>query len=270
MRVAFLNDVHLPSSGQNHNFKRLIRAVEDEHKADLIIFGGDNVFAIESVDQKAAKAQLANWSAQVAENVSIPYFSLMGNHDLWGWAHNASGDRSVARRMAQEAFRMPARYYTFERGGWRFVMLDSIQPGPFGYSTQIDEDQLNWLAKELPKTDLPTVLCSHAPLLSVTGMLLTSPTPTHLTPRFAPNRLVSNTKQVLKLLDNNANVKACLSGHTHMRDEVKYKHARHVCAGAVCGGWWKGDYEGFGPTITLLDLSQEGHFRHRFIDWTLS
>ncbi|HMS56269.1 MAG TPA: metallophosphoesterase [Fimbriimonadaceae bacterium] len=263
-----MNDIHLPSSGQNHNFKRLIRSVEDEHKADFIIFGGDNVFAIESADQKIAKAQLANWSSQVAENVTVPFYTLLGNHDLWGWAHNSPGDKSLARRMAQDAFRMPGRYYTFERGGWRFIILDSIQQGPFGYSTSIDEEQLSWLSKELPKTAVPTILCTHAPLLSVTGMLLTMPGPTHLTPRFAPNRLVSNTRQVLKLLDANANVKAVLSGHTHMRDEVKYKHARHVCAGAVCGAWWKGDYEGFGPTVTLVDISADGHFRHRFLDWS--
>jgi len=49
---------------------------------------------------------------------------------------------------------MKDRYYSFDKGKWRFIVLDSTQLNPAGgYVGQIDPDQLDWLKKDLDSVD---------------------------------------------------------------------------------------------------------------------
>jgi hypothetical protein len=56
------------------------------------------------------------------------------------------------------------------------------------------------------------------------------------------------------------NVKLCLSGHTHLIDRVDYLGVTYLCSGAVSGAWWKGPYQEFQNSFTIIDLYDGGSF----------
>ena len=267
LRVAFLTDTHLPASGRNSQFRKVLDLAQNQYRADVLLFGGDNVMGVEVQPLAEAKSQLANWREMISQTVKVPYASCIGNHDLWGWSSKGNKDLYTGKRMAMDAFDMPGRYYSFERAGWRFLMLDAIQPGPYGYSTSIDEEQFEWLRREIQKSVLPTLIVSHAPVLSVTGLLMGGPKPGSSSFRVPSHKYLANSHAIVELLAERPQVKVCLSGHMHMIDEVKYRGVRHVCGGAVCGGWWRGPFEKFDPAFVLVDLFKDGGSRHHVIHW---
>jgi hypothetical protein len=63
------------------------------------------------------------------------------------------------------------------------------------------------------------------------------------------------------------NVKVCLSGHLHLIEDVTYLGVRYLCNGAVCGGWWKGKNQEFGPAYALLDFYTDGSVDNRIVFW---
>ncbi len=74
-------------------------------------------------------------------------------------------------------------------------------------------------------------------------------------------------KRIKDLFCRHPNVKVCLSGHLHMVDDVTYLGVRYLCNGAVCGGWWKGNYQQFGPAYAVLDLYEDGHVERQLMDY---
>ena len=67
-----------------------------------------------------------------------------------------------------------------------------------------------------------------------------------------------------------ANVKLCISGHIHLLDRVDYNNITYLCNGAVCGKWWRGNYQENPPGYALIDLYDDGSFAHQYIayGWT--
>lgn len=83
-------------------------------------------------------------------------YHVLGNHDM---------DGGFTREKAVAFFGMPARYYSFEKGGVRFIALDGNDPGgkAGGYKRFIAKDQLDWLTKELAAATGPVVVLVHQP-----------------------------------------------------------------------------------------------------------
>jgi hypothetical protein len=63
------------------------------------------------------------------------------------------------------------------------------------------------------------------------------------------------------------NVNLCLSGHMHMVDRVDFNGVTYLCNGAVCGNWWKGKFQEFTPSYTLIDLFSDGTYEWRAIPY---
>lgn len=259
LRVAFLTDIHLPLSGQNDTIKQLLRQVQSPGlRVNMIVFGGDNIFAADGGSKEIAQKQLSNWTELIKENIKLPYYSVVGNHDIW--ASNATGlaGFSTGKQMAIDAFNMPQRYYSVSRAGWRFMMLDSVQPGRMSYFGEIDAEQYTWLSGELAKNHQPTVLVSHIPILSV-APLQNRELPVHGSGFRVPfSRLIKNSRELVELVRINPHVRLSLSGHLHMDDTIQYQHSTYVCGGSVCGAWWKGNYENFTPSYYLVDMFDNG------------
>ena len=76
-----------------------------------------------------------------------PYLTVIGNHDRHS-PHGVSND-IVYRSL------FGGTDYTFQRGGWRFVVVDSS-------AGRLSADQLAWLKQTLKK-ETPTVVFTHMP-----------------------------------------------------------------------------------------------------------
>ena len=83
-------------------------------------------------------------------------FHVLGNHDM---------DRGFTREQTVAFNGMPDRYYAFDVGPVRNLVLDGNEPGgaATGYRRFIGTEQLAWLEGELTRADRPCLLFVHQP-----------------------------------------------------------------------------------------------------------
>ena len=215
------------------------------------------------------------WNRVFAAEVKTPYRLCLGNHDVWGWAFRDQPelalDPQFGKALAMEHTGLVERYYSYDQAGWHFVVLDSMQPdyaNSHGYTARLDDAQFLWLTKDLAATPATTPVCvlSHIPLLSVcvfldgdlesTGSWVIPGAWCHI-----------DARRIKNLFHQHPNVKVCLSGHIHLVDDVTYLGVRYLCNGAVCGGWWKGDYQEFAPAYALVDFYDDGTVENRLVNY---
>jgi len=120
---------------------------------------------------------------------------VLGNHDMDG---GFSRDSTVA------FYHSRGRYYSFEKKGFHFVILDGndLNPSPdraAGYAHYIGTEQQEWLKKDLGTAQFPSVIFSHQPL----------------------NTGIENAEEILNILmeqsrlNPSGRVIACFNGHDH-------------------------------------------------------
>ncbi|WP_341837125.1 metallophosphoesterase [Chitinophaga pollutisoli] len=148
-----------------------------------------------------------------------PVYNTTGNHDY----HGITSNDSLYRLLD-----MPAEYYAFKKGNWRFIMLNTNEVAAYAnvkgtpreqelremmekikerkgrngaeYNGGISSAQMNWLQGQLEdaqqKGELVLVL-SHHPLGCATGLT------------------ALNDQEIVALLAKYSSVKALISGHHH-------------------------------------------------------
>jgi 3',5'-cyclic AMP phosphodiesterase CpdA len=243
----------------------------------LIVTGGDNVMDV--FEQKEGRArELARlfretWKAHCA----LPVEHAIGNHDIYGWNRARSGTSGAeadwGKRFALDLFGLAAPYRAFDRGGWRFIVLDSVQPkDPGGYVAYCDDAQLDWLRATLKATPATTPICvvSHIPIMSLTTLTYGSPRSLEERGKDTPIGASSQHTDCTYLHDlfkRHGGVKLCLSGHQHLLDRCETDGITYICDGAVSGAWWKGSVQGVPPGYGLVDLYDNGTFDHRYVPY---
>ncbi|MBC8101506.1 MAG: metallophosphoesterase [Cytophagales bacterium] len=267
LKVSFFTDAHVPIDKETlkptPNNARVTVAFERmaREKPDLVLFGGDNVGAVDGGHTEAnARAQFDNWSALVKTHVRAPHVSVIGNHDIWYPKDTKPDDRKA---MARAAFGMPNRYYAVDRGAWKFLMLDTFHDD----GCHIDAPQMEWLKKEIaadPKKHI--ALVSHASILTV-SCFIERGKPQKGAWNVPVGWMVENANELRDLFLQHPNVRLSLSGHMHHLDRCDYDAVTYLCGGAVSGSWWGGDYLHFAPAFVNLELFDDGTFTNRTIFW---
>ncbi|RME71809.1 MAG: metallophosphoesterase [Verrucomicrobia bacterium] len=277
LRIAHLTDVHiLPGKGAAEGLAAALRQAQAAGP-DFVFFGGDLIMDALKVEKDEALAQWVEWHRVVGEELHVEPVYALGNHDVWGWAlpkgrrAAASADPLYGKAMAMEQLGMKDRYYSFDRAGWHFIVLDSAHfhpEGGRGYRARLDDEQFAWLARDLEQVarDVPVCVLSHIPLLSVcaffdgdneaTGDWVVPGEWAHI-----------DARRIKDLFRKHRNVRVCLSGHIHLADDVRYLDVRYCCNGAVCGAWWDGAYQEFPPAYAIVDLYEDGSVENRLIPW---
>ena len=278
LRVAHLTDVHVsPDLGAPEGLAAALRHAQGQaDRPDLILFGGDCIGDALATPKPNVLAQWEVWERALAAELRTPARACLGNHDIFGW--NVRGDAAVradpdyGKAMALERLEMPARHYSFDQGGWHFVVLDSMEfshGNNQGYLARLDDEQFAWLEADLAATPAVTPVCvlSHIPILSVAAFLDgdLNGTGTWVVPG---SWMHIDARRIKDLFARHPNVKVCLSGHLHMVDDVTYLGVRYLCDGAVCGGWWKGKWQEFGPAYALLDLYEDGSVERTMVAYS--
>lgn len=188
---------------------------------------------------------------QVIRKVGIPWYNLMGNHDM---NYDAPADS-----LSDEAFERsfgPANY-AFNYGQAHFIVLDDIlYPDPRdgqGYWGGFRPDQLDFVKNNLQFVDKNKliVLAFHIPLHNP-GV------------GFRPE----DRQQLFDLLKDYPNVLA-LSAHTHIQRQDFYTEAdgwkgsrpfHEYNVGTPCGNWHSGEFTSKGvPESTMADGTPRGY-----------
>jgi 3',5'-cyclic-AMP phosphodiesterase len=275
LRVAHLTDIHvLPDLDADRGMAEALRHAQSlPDRPDLIFFGGDLIMDALKAEKDQVLAQWDVWERVVSAELKTDAIYAIGNHDVWGWARPDGArlqlDAPYGKALALERLGLRDRYWSFDRAGWHFVVLDSTHPAPgtaHGYTARLDDEQLRWLVSDLGKTPTSTPICvlSHIPILAMCPFLDGD---NESTGDWAvPGAWMHVDARRLKdLFRAHPNVRLCLSGHVHLADDVTYLGVRYCCNGAVSGGWWQGAYQEFGPAYAVVDFYADGSADNQLI-----
>ena len=153
---------------------------------------------------------------------NIDNYHLLGNHDF-------SVDSSQSLNLL-ETLSMPDYYYSYEKKGWRFIVLDATDYSYFSnshhnhdinrinsyfdntigksnnhrWNSAIGEIQQSWLRKELENAELSgqkIIIFSHMPIRPLSS-----------------EHNLWNDYEIVEIIENSSNVVAFISGHNHAGD----------------------------------------------------
>jgi hypothetical protein len=161
------------------------------------------------------------------DRLAMPPYVLRGNHDLREDFFEAQfGDLN----------------YTFERRGWKFIMLDT-NPGD---DTPIDAERMAWLREVLAGTPAgqPLVLCSHHPLAPNAGLRL------------------AGADEILALFDEH-DLKAVLGAHHHGNHEETVEGV--LFTNTSCLATTRGNFDGTTTRGYRVFYCREGEITTQFV-----
>ena len=284
LRIAHLTDIHLqPELGAAKGLALCLSHVQSpKQKSDgpsMIITGGDTIMDAFEADRARTTLQWELWRKVKADSCSIEMQCVIGNHDIWGWkkttANTTGNEPLYGKQWACDEFGRDLPYKSFDRAGWHIVLLDSIFPFEETYIGKLDEAQWEWLESDLAAVaeSVPVIIFSHVPILSATPFTLAAPP---LIGKDMPTFNVHggnvhvDIDRFQKLFARRRNVKACVSGHLHLVEQVDYQGVRYLCNGAVSAGWWKGKRRETDFGYALVDLFDDGTVERQYIPygWT--
>jgi len=236
-------------------------------RPSLMIVGGDLITDGYTSDPATASSRFDIF-LDAAQRCDFPIRYCLGNHDVVA-VEPPQGTAKAAdpREVFRSKLGLPRTHFSFDHGGWHFVVLDSMQienDRGLKYVGAISAEQLAWLAKDLEQVgpNAPIVVVTHIPLLTVffqREKAATDPAPA--------DRIVVNAKDVIQLLSR-YKTKLVLQGHLHIFERIEYGGITFITTGAVSGKWWRGpNYgtpEGFGVVTCRADAFQ---YEHQTYGW---
>jgi Icc protein len=260
LKVVYYTDIHARVEWDTPEAMMMAAAAMNAHAPDLVLCGGDLI----TDGYTSSPAMVApRWEAYLAMHraISPAPESALGNHDLVG-IEPADGSPPAEDPRAEwrEKMGRTKTYRSFNRQGYQFIILDSLQvtDDELKYRGFVDEEQMVWLEAELAALDpaTPIVLMTHMPLR--TGFFeltqgLGSPVP--------PNRGVVNHREVLDAFAGRR-LLAVLQGHLHVNEMMRVGETTFITGGAVCGKWWRGEWHGTSEGYGVLTLHPDR------VDWS--
>jgi 3',5'-cyclic AMP phosphodiesterase CpdA len=277
LRIAHMTDFHVEPEGISPAgmARALHHAQSQADPPDIILNTGDSIFdGLETSGGKALGQWLTYTSIMKNEN-SLSVIHAIGNHDVWGWGMkdpSIEKDPLYGKEMALERLGLANRYYSFDRAGWHFIVLDSIhtrnEVSPQPYIGKLDQEQFQWLKQDIEAVPQSTPICiaSHIPLLAACEYF------------DGPNEdggewvvpacwMHIDARDLRRLFLDHPNVRLCLSGHTHQYEVLDYLGVRYQTNGAICGNWWYGWYMSFPPAYVMVNLYDVGSSDSQFVPY---
>ncbi|OCX50904.1 hypothetical protein BEL04_19465 [Mucilaginibacter sp. PPCGB 2223] len=273
-RFAFISDIHVkPGAVPEAGMAKAIQHVQNlKPRAEFIINGGDHIMDALEAKKETAQKQWELYHSIMNANNKLTVYPCIGNHDIYGWFQKTpdTADPLYGKAWAMKELNMTERYYNFKKGNWNFIVLDSVQNNPAGgYIGKIDEGQFAWLSAKLAAIPASEYICivSHIPILSICSGLFFNKTEVNGDLMIKRNLMHSDFLTLKTLFNKYPNIKACLSGHVHLQDEVHYHGINYYCNGAVCGDWWSGPFQEFDPAYAVFDFYEDGSCKREIVNY---
>ena len=164
LKVCVFADLHFTPgvyTNDTPEFLERILARAEAERCDMVIHLGDMV---QNVAEKPVQELIRRYN-----EFRIPTYHVIGNHEQDGTFHEET----------LEAYRLKRGYYSFDKGGFRFVVLDPNyfcnEPGKFIHHSKgnyfnrsiiskinwIPPEQLEWLRATLDSSPHPCVVLAH-------------------------------------------------------------------------------------------------------------
>jgi 3',5'-cyclic AMP phosphodiesterase CpdA len=174
--------------------REFVRAMNEEVHPDFVVNLGDDI------EDESREADLARYGEcqAILRTAEAPLVNVAGNHDL------INLNREDLNRFWQ---RTGPLYYAFDRAGWHFVVLHTIERT--NVDVRLPETQLEWLREDLRAGSTPTIVLMHH---SASEQSLDDS-------RWWPGRshlaLVKERAELRRILEGSRRVRAVYNGHLH-------------------------------------------------------
>ncbi len=167
------------------------------------------------------------WERAV-QRMSVPFYQVIGNHDLDFESRTTEGASDTYRRY------FGPTVYSMDIGAVHYIVLNNVFWHGAGYLGYLDASQLDWMAADLSTVEAgrTVVVFQHIPALSTFDMRVSDAR------RPTPGNSTMNREALYRLLEPYAAY--IVSGHQHELEHVHEGGPTHVVSGAVCGAWWSG------------------------------
>lgn len=211
IRLGLVADVHQDII--HDGYARISAFIKDmaTRKPNAIVQLGD--FAL---PRKRNQPFLDVWNSFEGDS-----YHVLGNHDM--------RDFGFKREETMQWWGMESRFYSFDLGGWHFVVLDGNDPNPgkwSGYVRYVGSEQREWLKEDLRRTSAPTIVFSHQQLESDEG--------------------IANSRQVRAILEeaneSSQQVVACFCGHHHTDKLTEIAGIKYIHINSMSYKWVGGKY----------------------------
>ena len=269
LRFAHLTDVHMePELRAPEGLAACLHHLQSQKDApSFIASGGDSIFDALHQTKDRVDTQWKLWHSTWKNENSLPIEYCIGNHDCWGMGEKS--DPLYGKKYALDQMQLAKPYRSFDRAGWHFIVLDSIQPKTDGswYTCYLDEEQFAWLEQDLAQTPAgtPVVVLSHVPLVSAAVVVVSK---SGGEKGYTINGgMHSDSGRIVALFDKHPNVKLCLSGHIHLYEQIQYNGVTYISNGAVSGNWWKGVHYKTDNGYAIVNLYDDGSFDNEYITY---
>ena len=208
LRFGMLTDAHYADyeSMSNRHYRESLAKLREcvdsmnEQQVDFLIELGDfNDGARKPVEEDALRF-LGEIETQFAR-FDGPRYHVLGNHNM-----DALSKTQVLGQVKNTGIATDRSYYSFDRGGMRFLVLDACfredgapyDRGDFHWTdANIPPTELEWIAKELDASLHPVIVFTHQ-LLDGQG-----------------STFVKNAGEVRKILEASSRTRAVFQGHHH-------------------------------------------------------
>jgi 3',5'-cyclic AMP phosphodiesterase CpdA len=246
LRFAFMTDIHLNYKNNGNCFQGLQKALDKVRQSDVefILLGGDLV-DVDGMGKNYNRADSLYGALKATLDKSpVKIYPAIGNHDRYF-------DEEKGYKEGDELFRkyFKESYYTFEKSGVRFFILNSVQTGDEkGY--YIGKQQMEWLKnslKDIP-SDIPVVVVTHVPVYSIYYPVVEN--------RYVFLDIIANYKELLKAFENHS-LKLVLQGHQHLYEEIYSQNVQYITGGAISAGWWQGPFHGTEEGFLIVDMDNK-------------
>ncbi|MFC1739741.1 metallophosphoesterase family protein [Planctomycetota bacterium] len=219
LRFGVCADVHM---GVIHDAEFRMKTFVDRmntEQVDFVIQLGDFNYRYRGNKPELA-AEHENFQA-TWNQFQGPRYHVLGNHDSDGF----TWEQTMA------FWGMKKRYYSFDRGGYHFIVLDGNEERenrPPGYPRYIGPEQVRWLKKDLVETEYQTFIFSHQSLENKEGV---------------ENR--AEIRGILEEVNQQSGfqkVVASFSGHHHIDYHIVINGIHYVQINSMSYQWLGGDY----------------------------
>ena len=274
LRFAHLTDVHLePEMKAPEGLAKCLHHIQSQKDAPAFIMNtGDCIMDALKQPKDRVEVQWNLWHNLMKSDNSLPLEYCIGNHDCWGAGQTS--DPLYGKKYALEMMRLEKPYRSFDKAGWHFIVLDSIQPKNDGiwYTCKLDDEQFDWLEKDLAvNTKLPVIIFSHVPIVSAATVVVDNKFKEDTGYQLGLGSMHTDAARLVALFDQHPNIKLCMSGHIHLYEQVMYNGVTYISNGAVSGNWWKGTRYRTDNGYAMVNLYDDGSFENEYVPygWTV-
>lgn len=270
VRIAHITDMHIPQDGTGQKeFSKILSDVRSlTPPVDFVFNTGDCIFDSLQTDKDTAIAEWDAFQSILTPDFPIPVYHAIGNHDVWGWGlpeeerATQQHDPAYGKGMALQKLGLSNGYYSFDKGGWHFVILDDTypedKPSDHPYTGKLDDEQYSWLVADLTATNETSPICivSHIPIFGACNLLDSDESSGNWVMPGAWQHI--DGRRLIDLFWQHRNIKLCLCGHTHMVEDLRFQGVKYLTNGSVSGNWWNGPYHNFPYGFAVLNLYHNG------------